>query len=116
MTGRHPARLKITDYIPSNSKSGKLLPAEMKMELPFEEVTAAEVLRDAGYATWHVGKWHLGHEPFLPQNQGFDINIAGNHNGAPASYFWPYERNDPEKSRMGRPKALRQASAERGGP
>ncbi len=72
LTGRHPARLKITDYIPSNGKSGKsgkLLPAEMKMELPLEEVTIAEILKDAGYATWHVGKWHLGREPFLPQNQ-----------------------------------------------
>jgi len=99
MTGRHPARLKITDYIPSNSKSGKLLPAEMKMELPLEEVTIAEVLREVGYATWHVGKWHLGREPFLPQNQGFDINIAGNHSGAPASFFWPYGHDDPKKAK-----------------
>ena len=54
MTGRHPARLKITDYIPSNGKTGKFLPAEMKMELPLEELTIAEVLSAAGYATWHV--------------------------------------------------------------
>jgi arylsulfatase A-like enzyme len=99
MTGRYPARLKITDYIPSNGRSGKLLPAEMKMELPLEEVTIAELLRDAGYATWHVGKWHLGQEPFMPQNQGFDINIAGNHSGAPASYFWPYGHDDPKKAK-----------------
>ncbi|MCU0979822.1 MAG: sulfatase, partial [Pirellulaceae bacterium] len=99
LTGRHPARLKITDYIPSNGKSGKLLPAEMKMELPLEEVTIAEILKDAGYATWHVGKWHLGREPFLPQNQGSDINIAGNHSGAPASFFWPYGHDDPQKAK-----------------
>jgi hypothetical protein len=48
MTGRHPARLKITDFIPSTGKSGKFLPADMKMELPLEEVTIAEVKRLPG--------------------------------------------------------------------
>ncbi len=99
MTGRYPARLKLTDYIPGNGKSGKFLPAEMKMELPLEEVTIAEVLKGAGYATWHVGKWHLGDVGFYPQNQGFDVNIAGHAGGLPPSYFWPYgmdKKPDPK--------------------
>ena len=102
MTGRHPARLKITDYIPSNGKSGKFLPAEMKMELPLEEVTIAEVLRDADYATWSVGKWHLGDLGYYPEDQGFQVNIAGNHCGLPPSYFWPY--GDKEGATVVRPK------------
>ena len=99
MTGRHPARVKITDYIPSNGKRGKLLPAEMKMELPREEVTMAEVLRGAGYATWSVGKWHLGEKGFLPEDQGFEVNVAGNHSGAPTSFFWPYGHDNPEAAK-----------------
>lgn len=38
-----------------------------------DEITVAELLRDAGYATGCVGKWHLGHhDPYLPTRQGFD--------------------------------------------
>ena len=41
--------------------------------LPLEEVTIAEVLKSAGYATGMIGKWHLGQLPqFLPMRQGFD--------------------------------------------
>jgi len=41
--------------------------------LPQEEITIAEVLKEQGYATACIGKWHLGHKPeYLPPNQGFD--------------------------------------------
>jgi arylsulfatase A-like enzyme len=41
--------------------------------LPASEITVAEHLRSAGYATCCIGKWHLGHTPqFLPRTQGFD--------------------------------------------
>ena len=92
LTGRYPARLKITAFIPGPNLSGKFLPATMRMELPFEEVTLAEVLRESGYATLFVGKWHLGDAPFFPEKQGFDVNVGGNRSGAPGSYFWPYGR------------------------
>ncbi len=101
LTGRYPARLKITAYIPGPKRTGKYLPAKMRMELPFEEVTIAEVLKESGYATLFVGKWHLGKSPYLPENQGFDINIAGNHSGAPGSYFWPYGRGKKKNSYHG---------------
>ncbi|MEZ5397311.1 MAG: sulfatase-like hydrolase/transferase [Bryobacterales bacterium] len=45
--------------------------------LPASEATVAEVLRDAGYATAIIGKWHLGHMPgFLPGSQGFDLHFG----------------------------------------
>ncbi len=101
LTGRYPARLKITAYIPGPTLSGKFLPAKMRMQLPFEEVTLAEVLKEAGYSTLFVGKWHLGDAPYLPEKQGFDVNIGGNRSGAPGSYFWPYRRSKEHKGYHG---------------
>lgn len=44
--------------------------------LPAEEITFAETLRDAGYYTAHIGKWHLGRGPvFAPLSQGFDESL-----------------------------------------
>ena len=70
MTGRWPARVRITDYIPG-ARIGKLLPAAYLHELPHEEVTIAEAMQAAGYQTGMYGKWHLGGEGYLPDSQGF---------------------------------------------
>jgi arylsulfatase A-like enzyme len=44
--------------------------------LPAEEVTIAEVLRDHGYQTFHIGKWHLGRQNGMaPHEQGFDQSL-----------------------------------------
>lgn len=97
LTGQHPARLDITDWI-GGSQSGDLLPAEYVHHLPQEEVTVAEVLKEAGYQTGYFGKWHLGDFPNFPESQGFDVNVGGTGAGQPASYFYPYkapEGRDP---------------------
>jgi arylsulfatase A-like enzyme len=60
-----------------------------------EEATIAEVLKAAGYATCHVGKWHLGPEPWHPETQGFDRNIGGCERGSPPGYFDPYQDRLP---------------------
>lgn len=90
MTGKHPARLDITDWIGGNQR-GMLLPAEYEHQLAHEEVTIAEALKEAGYATGFFGKWHLGDAPYLPESQGFDLNVGGTGAGQPASYFYPYK-------------------------
>ena len=79
MTGRFPARLHITTYIPGrpNAPSQKLLHPEMRQQLPLEEITIAERLREHGYATATIGKWHLGGVGFTPREQGFDVYHAG---------------------------------------
>jgi len=91
MTGKHPARLNITNWIGGQQK-GQLLQADYEWQLPLEETTVAEHFKAAGYATGFVGKWHLGDEGFFPQDQGFDVNVGGHAAGHPASFFWPYER------------------------
>lgn len=78
MTGRNPARAQI----PGGTGGEVMAPSEF---------TVAEALHDAGYATFFVGKWHLGKTPdAMPDTQGFDVNIGGGSAGAPGSHFFPY--------------------------
>ena len=92
VTGKYPARLHLTDWIHGHKRPwAKLAIPEWTEYLPLEEVTIAEALKAAGYATCHVGKWHLGNEDHWPDKQGFDYNIGGCHRGQPPSYFSPYK-------------------------
>ncbi|MEI6810136.1 MAG: sulfatase-like hydrolase/transferase, partial [bacterium] len=89
VTGKYPARLHLTDYI-GGARNGKLNPPDYVHHLPREEVTLAEALKEAGYATGFFGKWHLGGAEFFPEKQGFDVNVGGCEKGQPPSYFSPY--------------------------
>lgn len=81
MTGRYPIRNGMT-----SAKRGVLFP-DSGGGLPTEEITLAEMLKQAGYATAAIGKWHLGHLPqYLPTAQGFD------------SYFGIPYSNDMDKA------------------
>jgi arylsulfatase A-like enzyme len=94
LTGKYPARLLLTDWLPSGrwNPQSRLQSGRLVRALPLEEFTLAEALREAGYRTASIGKWHLGSEPFsLPEHHGFDVNIAGNGHGAPGNYFFPYD-------------------------
>ena len=96
LTGKYPARLLLTDWLPDGRwpPKAKLRSGRFVRELPLEEVTIAEALREAGYRTASIGKWHLGAEPFsLPEHHGFDVNVGGNAHGAPGDFFFPYAGN-----------------------
>lgn len=98
MTGKHPAKLHMTVWREAAKNpplQRHLLPPIAVDSLPHEEVTVAEVLRDAGYVTAHVGKWHLGTAEYYPQTQGFDYNIGGTLWGAPQTFFYPYAGDRP---------------------
>jgi arylsulfatase A-like enzyme len=98
MTGKYPARINTTDYFGAAQpgewkRNTPLLPAPYIEELPLEELTIAEVLKENGYKTFFAGKWHLGDEGFWPEDQGFDLNKGGWRSGGPYGgdkYFSPY--------------------------
>ncbi|MEO1843958.1 MAG: sulfatase-like hydrolase/transferase, partial [Akkermansiaceae bacterium] len=74
MTGKHPVRVDITDWIPGQSGPGKKLVTPQDMDhLKLEEFTIAEALKEGGYQTFYTGKWHLGGKGFGPDKQGFDV-------------------------------------------
>jgi arylsulfatase len=84
MTGRHPVRTGLTDVIFPGNPAG----------LSPEEVTLAEVLSEAGYATAMYGKWHLGEgEETWPHSQGFDETLFGLYNAAPWAWNTGGDRN-----------------------
>ncbi len=97
LTGRAPARTGVTDWIPGrpSPERGPLITPATARQLRLEETTLAEQLRQAGYRTANIGKWHLGGQGFLPGDQGFDLNIGGTDSGSPPRspkpYFGPFE-------------------------
>ena len=94
LTGKHPARLHLTDWLPGRADmpTQRLRRPAIRQALPLEEITLAELLKGAGYATAHIGKWHLGGPGFGPTRQGFDLNVAGDGSGSPLTYFAPFAR------------------------
>jgi len=97
MTGQYPARVGITDYLRPNDKN----------HLSTEYVTIAEALKNTGYATGIIGKWHLtgyanhGAEEFPPALHGFDETIVSENRGiGGGSYFHPYHFNREIQKRL----------------
>jgi arylsulfatase A len=92
LTGKYPARLHITDWIPGAMPDNpKLLVPDWTKYLPASEKTIARYFKEAGYKTASIGKWHLGGEEYYPQKHGFDVNIAGTDKAQPPSYFAPWK-------------------------
>jgi arylsulfatase A len=91
LTGKYPARLHLTDWIAGHVRpQAKLQVPDWTRHLPLEERNIARALKPGNYATASIGKWHLGKEPFYPDQQGFDLNVGGCDKGQPPSYFSPY--------------------------
>jgi arylsulfatase A-like enzyme len=90
MTGRSPAALHLTDWITGHDRpSARLRIPDWSKNLPHDVPTLPQALHAAGYTTGCIGKWHLGDDG--PEKYGFDVAIANNGKGQPASYFSPYK-------------------------
>lgn len=101
LTGKYPVRVGITDYIGAQQpwpRNTKLLPAPYQTNLSLKEITLAERLRDAGFATFMAGKWHLGDGDSNPNAQGF----AGLRRRGNVQFYYPEsvtkfdDLNDPK--------------------
>ena len=97
LTGKYPARINLTDYIPGDRaygphKNQRLASLPFNLHLSKDEITMAEAFRQNGYSTFMAGKWHLAESAeYYPEQNGFDINIGGNNTGHPSKgYFSPY--------------------------
>jgi arylsulfatase A-like enzyme len=104
MSGQYPARLRMTVAITAkNVPKPQALPPERnkycglvqnKNHMPLEVFTLAEALKEKGYHTAHIGKWHLAprEDPrFYAEHQGFDFVIGGRHLPGPPDYYSPYK-------------------------
>jgi arylsulfatase A-like enzyme len=107
LTGQEPGRLRFTTpsgHVPEEvldpqeshtaAPYHKAATPATRTRLPNEYLTFAEILKEQGYSTAFMGKWHLGREPYIPENQGFDHVVGGReHPGPPppGRFFSPWD-------------------------
>lgn len=113
--GKFTARHGITQWIGARSgldwkRDDPVLSAEYLHNLPHEDVSLAEAMREGGYRTFFAGKWHLGGEGSLPTDHGFEINVGGHHRGSPpGGFFSPFKNPQMEDGPPGQSLPLRLA-------
>lgn len=107
LSGQYPARIHNDVYVVGNlNRNGrggiskakaKFIGPDQSEDVAAEAVTIAEALKKNGYATAHIGKYHVGgHQgkSTMPENVGFDINIGGYSQGHQPTCFADNKKGD----------------------
>jgi len=119
LTGLSPARTGITapqchlpEVVLKATPGTKASPARKSVEptvvtrLQTNYMTLPESLKQAGYATGHYGKWHLGPEPYSPLQHGFDVDVPHWPGPGPAGSYvapWKFKDFDPDPGQPNQP-------------
>ena len=112
-TGRSPAALHMT-FVGESNKEGAVNPGDRVIapptttQLPDGIETVGTLLKKAGYATAHFGKWHVGRED--PKAGGFDENDGPNSNGGPENVDEPNPKQCYATAKLGMDFMTRQVS------
>lgn len=102
LTGAYPGRIHLTDWIPGHTKKLRDLQVpDWQMFMDHERTLLPEALKENGYSTTFIGKWHLmpvndsqNFGKHYPEDHGFDQNIGGREWGQPrgkGKYFHPFD-------------------------
>ena len=99
MTGLYTPRHEVYTVPPvdrGKSENRKLIPKATRTTVADTLIFFSQLLQINGYRTVHIGKWHLGSDNASngPMSRGFDVNIAGDKNGSPYSYYYPFCNNN----------------------
>ncbi|HAV14004.1 MAG TPA: N-acetylgalactosamine 6-sulfate sulfatase (GALNS) [Opitutae bacterium] len=112
LTGQTVGRLRITTpegHLTKNNLEAKerdtaapgypMTNPETANRLPLDSITISKLLNEHGYATSFMGKWHLGYDPYIPENYGFDHVVGGRAypGPPPPGFFGPW---DPKTTNM----------------
>jgi arylsulfatase A-like enzyme len=98
LTGQEPGRLRFTtpvghvekvELAPKESTKGpkhfKAAEPATCTRLSNDYITFAEILKEKGYSTAFMGKWHLGRDPYIPETQDIDVVVGGHEHPGPPS-------------------------------